>query len=384
MAKLMPQSFFHRYFHLLIVQLLFTSHLLHSECCSDRNFLAYGDFLYWRAAGEELDFASEAEQLFGVINATQDSRNIRNLSKNKTHLFDFHWDPGVRLGFICSLPCNDWQFEAAWTRFSTKSSGHVFIQVPSTSQEIIQFASPYDPGIDTTHIIEFPPESSLVIPNQNLTAKAHLKFTLNRVSLTLGSNFDPCNWFSIKPYFGLDVVFTRENLRYKRNLSQADSPIDPSTTGQQLYASRTNTKYYGAGLLAGLGLNLKFCGGWKLFGDMGISGLVGSFRVHRDTEIVSDPFNNTRTPISVLVNSSDRFHNDSWQGRVITDLIGGISYSYCLCDSYPIELLLQWEHHMLFNQTNFMYHNNDDLAEPLKHAGNLSLQGVTLSLGISF
>ncbi len=128
--------------------------------------LVVGDFLYWTAREEVLEYAFNGNRLSG----TTARGNI------KVEEPDFEWDPGFRVGLGYRIPLDFWEAKARWTRFQTEASGTSFN--PSGLGNFSIWTDGYAWNETTmTHLIQ---------------AKWHLTFNLAEVGLSrsffLGKN----------------------------------------------------------------------------------------------------------------------------------------------------------------------------------------------------
>lgn len=90
------------------------------HCPCEHAFYISGDFLYWQAFSDELEYAWKTTPVHGDLT----KENVDRL------LLSQDWDIGFRAGIGYGFPENGWTFYLNWTRFHTSNSSSVGNEMP--------------------------------------------------------------------------------------------------------------------------------------------------------------------------------------------------------------------------------------------------------------
>lgn len=279
------------------------------NCCPcepscSRGFVS-ADFIYWRAFEGGLDACIPTESLDIV---TEDGR-VLSLFRGKGRDPHFRWSPGFRLGAGYELPCGDWDIAAYWTHLQSRTHG------------------------------------------SNRGNPHRWKIDFDVIDVVTGYNFDSCNCFTIRPFFGLRGARIDQKLRLEElSLSPIPSFIE----------NRNKEKFVGIGPLIGIEADWNIGCGFRAFTSASVSWLYGNFRVRlNEIDATVDSLN--------LCRVSNRI--DGIQAAA--DFALGIRWETCFCSNL-VFLQLALEHHRYFDHNRF------------GNYGDLSFDGVTFSGGIEF
>ena len=135
-----------------------------------------------------------------------------------------------------------------------------------------------------------------------------------------------------------------------------------------------SSKYDGAGLVAGLDSEWDIACGFSVYADVSAALLYGQFRSS------SRQISRVEDEVFGDVKLHDRFN----ACVPVTDLALGLRWKpvfECFCTPISPIVDLGWEQHVFFDQNRFIDMRNCDAPSS---RGNLSLTGLTLSLGVEF
>lgn len=316
------------------------------------NLFFTGDFLWWEAHENGLDYLVKNEEGTAFINS------------GKVTEPKFEWDPGFRVGLGYNMAHDGWDVYANWTRFHTTTGDD------RTHRPVGGLLEPtfLDPSFD---------DLPITLGQLFNEARSRWKLHLNQIDLTLGREFFVSRWLTLRPHLGLRAAWIRQKytIHYLGTLTESvpslDLPVGAST--DNLVDMRNN--YTGFGLLGGLNTQWGLGGGWSLYGDLDLSLLYGFFRVtHKEEEDISH---------TAKMHIRNRFH----LSRVVADLAAGLRWqrSFGCDDDLAILIQLGWEHHVYFGQNQFMRFTNAFMpGQSVSNLGDLTLQGWTLAFKFDF
>jgi hypothetical protein len=330
------------------------------------NISVYGSWLYWKVSGDELDYAVEKVRNH-FSTKIQDHETIHNVK--------FGWDSGFRVGAGAELPCR-WRVDTVWTHFRNASSQSTEIHgTEGNAETFVSLPAVYRFG-------------DQLLSNEAADFSGRIRFRYDTVDIEFGKwcCCTPCVKF--RPHIGVRVAEIYDGF-HNKVLFTGDAVETFSNTDAPYARFFAKNRFKGAGIRAGFDLDLCLCEGLSLIGRGAGSIVWGRTRLSQ----------NFKYPILMsgdLYHSKidDRFRNS----RVITDLSLGIRYKTTVC-CFPVIAELAWEHHFIFNPHRFWVDNSFvqlgsvDEVQPVllplttsswKKNGTISLQGLTLSLGIEF
>jgi hypothetical protein len=331
------------------------------------NICFYGSWLYWKVNGDEFDYAVEKKRIQNDF--IRDHETFHNLR--------FDWDSGFRLGAGVEFPCLSWGLDVLWTHYESSSSKSKRINATQGStQTFVSLPAVYNFG-------------DQLVSSESAIFTGRLKFRYNTVDFEF-SRWCCCNGcVTFRPHIGIRIADLQESFHDKvvfNNGAFETFSLTEATDGRFF----TKNRFKGAGVRAGLDLDLCLCEGWSFIGRGAASIVWG--RTH-----ITQHFKYSRISEANFYHGD--IHDSYRQSRVITDLSFGIRYKTLACCCYPVFVELAWEHHYLFNFHRFWVDNsffsqgsqvtslpNSQLltTSSWKKNGDLALQGLTLTFGISF
>lgn len=311
-------------------------------------------FLYWKVAGDELDYAYD-------VNFHEGDEGERDFYRKRFHNVSGDYDPGFKLGLGLDLPCICWDTNLVWTHFDTKNSSHHDVDYRNGAS--IDVAIPFLQGSEVG-----------LGQGEKVIASGSLNFKYDVVDLEFGKWICCNNCLLFRPHVGLRAANIREKFH-----SQLDHYATTGTSGDIVdYSAHIKNEFKGVGVRAGLDTDLQLCEGWSVIGRAAASVLWGQTKI-----------SNYFTEYDELVNrdvSQISYETDHYRhSRVITDLSLGIRYRTCVC-SCPFAIEAAWEHHYLFSQHRFFASDTFDSegGYNFKKNGDVSLQGLTVTASFEF
>lgn len=334
-------------------------------CCDFvDNFSLDAAFLYWKLSGDDYAVAVTREGSATVVDGV-----VSQPWKDKVHRIKGKWGPGFRVGAGFDIPCLGWGMDIDWTHFSISNSKKASAVAPVSPD----FAALSEALIDSTSVnsgSNLPEGASSVL-------KGHLKFKYDTVDLEMGK-WICCGSSALlfKPHVGLRFADVDEKVKTNRENFGLEAP---NTQERHI---RINNRFRGAGLRAGLDTNLYLSEGWSFIGRAAASLVWGTaeYKYNYSTVLVPGSLNFPGVPSARI---KDTYHTD----RFFTDLSLGIRWKSVVCDCYPVEAELAWEHHFLFDQHKFLIEDQltgNAATQSYTNSGNVTLQGLTLRVGIDF
>lgn len=288
------------------------------------------DALYMKATEDGLYYAQDSTS-GGLVNGH--TQNVH-----------YNWDWGFRLGLGFNGPHDGWDIVANWTWFQTSkhiatsaSSGHVYL--PATSVISAETGNNY-----------FTQDSG----------KASLHF--NMIDFEMGREFFVSKWLTLRPFVGA------RGLWFHRTLFANFSGGNISPAGASV-KDRFGNKFRGGGLLTGLDTQWGLGSGWSIYGDLGLSLLMGRQKL-------------TARENKVTSSSTTQLHGkDNWTAvRAITDLDVGLRWDRLFGDDhYRIRFQLGWEQHLFLGMGRGMqFVSSVAPGSMVESKGDFALNGVSL------
>jgi hypothetical protein len=331
------------------------------------NISVYGSWLYWKVSGDELDYVVKKIR-------TQTEDTIRD--HETIHDVKCGWDSGFRIGIGAELPSLCWRADVVWTHFRDTSSKSTEIHGTEGNTEIlVSLPAVFNFGTDlpSTGSADF---------------TGRLSFRYDTVDLELGKWCCCTDCVKFRPHVGVRWAEINDGFHDKVQFN-GDAIETFSNTDAANGRFFAKNRFRGAGIRAGLDLDLCLCEGLSLIGRGAGSIVWGRTRLSQFFKFSLDDIADFyRGEINENFRSS----------QVITDLSLGLRYK-TTCGCFPVIAELAWEHHFLFSKHRFWVDNS--FAQPTlgidqqyipnllttsswKKNGSISLQGLTFSLGVEF
>lgn len=319
-----------------------------SQCIQNWNTRASLDLLYWKACEKGVVLTNRTSPVFDTTDFTE--APVRHPR--------FDWDFGFRLGLGSSVPCLPLDIALDWTYYSTTIHQHQKTDsndLTNVNNQLGMFPiwALSEDTISGDYVSE---------------AKLKWQITLNQIDLKCTQLQLCCHHFDFRPYVGLRAAFINQNARIK--YSGGIFLYEIIAGGVNLNGTdriRMKNDFWGIGPKIGFEPRWNLCRSFSVFGNAGISGLIGVFDIHqKETYLGVERFSR---------------HKHLVRLRWVGDLAAGIAWDTSFCDNkYLVRCQLSWEYHLFFHQLEL---KRDDF-DLIPSNRNLEMQGVVLSANICF
>jgi hypothetical protein len=310
-------------------------------------FFARGDFLYWRADQDGLEYAVELKQ----IASTSDS-------KNRVLKPEVQWNAGFRVGLGYTFSSQDyWDLMALWTHFNTHLSGSKSVNFNLNGQN----NSAIIPWWGASLLGSFGNEGSV-----------DWKLHYNTYDLDLGRNYFVSKTFSVHPFIGIRGATIKQNYHASYRIALIPTSFD------------ANLNFWGIGAHIGTALQWHCTRSFSFLGNFGGSLLYGNTKIQEETKglVIGSP---TQT-------SKAKLNEHLTGGSVNLDAMVGFQWEKFFYENkYRLSIVAGYEWSEWFAQNRII---KADLVPSLmeqlpanlfnKSSGNLMLQGANLQLRLDF
>lgn len=274
----------------------------------------------------------------------------------------YNW--GFRIGLDWTIPHDNWDIAVTWTHLISNSRNNNVTRADLNAPNGFLFQIQ---GVnDSAARLQF------------FTASSNYHNRLDQICLNTGREFFVSKWVTLRPYLGLRTDWLKQRLRTS-NFGNTNTP------NLVLNTKQTN-KWWGIGIEAGLNMQMSFCGGFSIYGNVASAIEYGLQKLHTDetgTDFTPEPFNGLSANYHIC--------------RPILDFQLGLGWDYNFCDDkFHFGLKLGWENHVYFNQSRFLNFQTANLAQlggvnaevanysEAQHGGDLTYQGWTLHASLDF
>lgn len=304
-----------------------------TPCCGLGTFEVGGEWLYWRADQDSMNYASHNTSAVDPAEPTIFD------SKRSSVRPKFAAKSGYRV-FASYETCDtNWKVGVTYTHAPSKASSSANSPTPLTGSDFIQVLP-----------INFALLNPLVLTSFSET-QARWNLKINYIDIDLQRNFSVCQNLEIAPHVGFRSLWIDQSFHWSGVDSNGLAP-----------SGAAKLKFDGYGVEGGLlgAWNVGF--GFSIIGNIGGSLLYS--RVHSHGVL-----NYSVGDFQVIDRYSDIVH----RATPTFDSFLGIQYKTSVCD-YTFAARVGWENHVFFNVSQFS----------LSKAENLSMQGLTLGGSVGF
>jgi hypothetical protein len=330
-------------------------------CCDQpSSFFATGQFLFWTAHEDGLNYAVTGVSVAGLSG---------DVAAGSTKQVSNKWRPAFRVGVGYGLPDKTWDVLVNWTRFEQNS--HSTTSSSST------------PTLTTNNALLGTWLSPKFTWNALNSANAHWHLLYNTVDVPFRRNIQICRDFVFSPHAGLKGAWI--NQRYNMNYAALTLPPTGVTEGTlpPLNASaRNKNDFHSVGLRAGFDSEFHFNHHLSFYGNAAGSLVYGTFHVkERFTLNIVSPAPGAASTIDVI-NTKDKTH--SVKPEIETAV--GLRWQQDFCNT-DLQLLVDigYEFQLWVNQNQMLRFLNGNRTEsPLHNGGDLSFQGLVVGAELRF
>jgi len=312
-----------------------------------------GDVFIWQASESDMGYAVKNEHGTSYV---ADGHVVRP---------HFEWDWGFKLAAGFNMPHDGWDLFLQWTRFYTDNNEHgvaanpggtIFPTFVNAALQVGGTPAPVTSGFQG--------------------ASSYWKLKLNLIDLELGREFYVSKWLTLRPFGGLRSAW----LRQRYNVHYNNGTV--GTAGGQNLSVNLRNNFWGMGLLGGIDGKWGLGNGFNICSDLASSILLGHFKI---TELERRI---TTSPYETRLNVQEKFR----VARATLDMSLGFLFERTFADDrFGLMVKLAWEQHMFFDQNQLMKFPTSSSVAGQNYSGlfvssdgDLSTQGVTLSVGFDF
>lgn len=305
----------------------------YSDCCSSSScngdFFVGGEWLYWKAIQDKLGPS------FVLVDRSEDPFIDRKAIRP-----NFNYTSGFRVTAGYVAPCQEWDANISYLYLPS----HATIgPVVAGTDEVITFDA------DQVLVSEVGTVSSIF---------SKWDLTLSQIDVEFGKNFNYCNCFNVRPFFGFRALWGDQKILAEE--TDLDGILDGALAVEG-YKQKCNAY----GIEGGVGAELKIAYGFSLVARGGGSLLYAKYSIHEDFAL----FSSSDAVIAEGVGT-----DSLWTGLPTLEYFLGLRYVNSFC-GVGVSAHVGWEQHVFFNANRLKLSGGD---------GNLFLQGLTLGVGVEF
>ncbi len=305
-----------------------------------------GNFLYWIASEQGLDFAQIYRSEASAIEVSAPN----------------HFDPGykVSIGIYPNFDGADLTLRYSWFQQPARTSSFKVDPdvtcVDNPDHKICNITS-QDVGKILAQLYD--------ISGSIKSAKASWSYHLNEGEIELGKRYKLSRFFRMRPYMGLKALWQEQSFYQYYSIDLFD--LDELLTS---FISHSNQTSFGIGPRIGFDIKYRFYKKFGIFANASYS-------------VLSTRFSNTMKQYLDFLLEFDDVINDIRKKVSTTqplfEILLGLDFDHYLADDQVhIGLFFGWEF-KYFNHNNFFQTN----AERIR-SGDLSIQGVNFKLQLDF
>lgn len=315
--------------------------------CDCSQFKTDLSLLVWQAEEDGLEFASR-----------NISTAVADISASLSSV-NFSWDPGFKVLLGYHFAETDWDLNVRWTWFYSRSHRSLHQDLSS--------------GGDGLFPLWIPPQAAIATPPVYSNAKATLLLLLNSVDIELMGVENVSRAFSLILHGGLKGMVTNQTYRVK----YTDGFFDG--TNQMLDSdAHAKTKGAGVGIRTGLGSRWLFPHRLSLIADITGALILSDTTTKRVDHSLGESS-------SVRQEAAIHFHENFWIWRPVLEVKTGIKWDHCFQKRRALKLELAYEIQQYWEQNMLIRYADEAIFYPaFKNQGNLTLQGVSLTVALGF
>lgn len=345
--------------------------------------IIFGDFLYWHADEDGLEYAIKSSSAIYVpMFGSKIGRYPEQHSKSRLKEIDFTWNPGFRLGLGYVFGTHDhWDLFLTYTFYRNHTK-------------------------DETHA----PNGGILYPlwtpllgSEATKAHAHWDLGYQTIDLDLGRSYFISTMLSIRPYVGLRAAYIDQKFRCKYDLLHLLlNPSDGSFVRTEPGASsfKATNDFAGFGLKAGTDFMFHFNQYVSAFAQISACLLYGGFTISQRSageELYGllVPFGPVQYYANPITNS---FHHNNHRTRANIQMLLGLEFETTFSKGRRnFSFMMGYEFLEWFRQNNlskaFIQYLNINMdgvyIEPPSFItdtqnGDLALRGLTMNMRVDF
>lgn len=316
-----------------------------------RRLLVTGDFLWWIARENLLEYAFNANILNYTVSVEGNTSEGSSLIGQTTvKAPDFQWDPGFRVGIGYRIPHDYWEAKARWTRFHTNASGSSSKTSNSSNENIAVYNDGYTWG-----------ESTATNP---VSAKWSLDYDLLEIGLSRS--------FFLGKNLSLDMQFGVAGGWIDQDYDNQVPALAGENRTNQNFAFQFSNNFSGGGLF------LSMAPQWTIWKSLSILGNMNAYLLRGQFDIDQNWFNNSTGGSDMSI------HKDYARNRAgLAGKLGVQWETFSSCHKYHFILAAAYEGTIWFKQ-NLLSQVMTFYTENFERRGDLEMQGLTFSARADF
>ncbi|NGX38837.1 MAG: hypothetical protein KR126chlam1_00152 [Chlamydiae bacterium] len=302
------------------------------------------EFLYWYARETNLPYAA-------VITAQRVAPEIDRLiyATDSYERLKTRWDPGARIGIGWNDSCDGWDLFLHWTYFHSTKRNSTSVPADFGQEELFEplenEQAIINPYVNPSYLFSSLPSGQRTYNK----VRASWKLNFNAIDLELGRKYWLSRCFTLRPFSGVRVAWTRTNFK-TRSIREVEPIVMEQASFLEIDQDRFLNHVWGAGFLLGLQPTWYFCQSFALFGNLDLALLWGKVKAKKNEQynaaVGEDP--------SMVITDFDNQYSDRFSTmHPILDLAIGLRFEDCFCcNRYRFALDLGWEHHTWFDHSH--------------------------------
>lgn len=323
-------------------------------------FFVRGDFLYWRADEDGLQYGFESK-----IDIAAPKKISRHGLFPKVK-----WDPGFRVGIGYTFSSQDyWDLMALWTHFQTHQSDSKSVDLDLSGAA--RSLNAIIPWWGATTLGTFGDKASV-----------RWGLTYNTYDLDLGRNYFVAKTFSVHPFVGVRgaTIKQKYHTKYEALIFNPNPAFAPT-------AFKANTDFWGVGAHLGTALQWHCTSGFSFFGNVGGSLLYANYKLNEKYDALMS-FTNASPTTTIPSTIKDHFTKGALN---LEAMIGFQWEKFFHQNKYRFSITAGYEWSEWFSQNQI---TKVDIIPPdpsglgfnsfVRAEGDLTLQGANFQLRLDF
>lgn len=330
---------------------------MNDSCDTCGEFTAFGDFLYWEVAQDQMQYAGVIPGGIGTLINGGIGSNVRFNTSFTVQEPSFQYKPGFRIGVGYITPCKEWDIVLSWTRLHEKINS----SVSDSGSGIIPITAPFAVILD----IATNPDFDGLFSN---LATSHWDFQYDTIDFQLGKNYciTPC--VNLHSYVGVKGAIIRQKqcVNYF-GLTSEDAKLSVN-------AAKKNN-FYGVGPVFGIDTN------WKFFQDFNLNAGLSAGLIYGQFCVSDTPsFKQTTNTIEIVMETDKKK-----RVRPTVDASVSLDWKSCVWDNFVVDVGIGYEVQYWWNQWQVPGSIVTALVtNATPPQGDLVLQGLTIHFGFKF
>ncbi len=342
-------------------------------------FVLSGDFIYWQAQQDGLDFAFSGGYGYSTPNPSTGEIVTIVPSSSSIKQAPRAWEPGFKMGVGMDFAHDGWDFFAQWTWLNPITSNKKSVTRDTSDSSAVLSNIPNRTAIGVTTAGN----------NNKITGAWGLRY--NVIDLELGRNFFLSRYLTYRPHIGLKSAWIKQtfdtHFHLKSDTSSTGGLLELVLSDQLIYGGGVfkedqSLKSWGLGIRTGIDPVWHFTKNWGLYGNLALSAMYQyysaelTFNGYDTSYVASDGTGSgTAFPVPSPMEVVDTKRSNHTVTPVL-ELGLGLEYMAWFYDEmYMLELKAGWEEQVWFNTNRFI----DAMS-----TGNLTLQGFTFKACFHF